>query len=321
MKSRTEGERVVRRTLADGTIKEYRYTKKRQRSARYDPHSMAALVIAYRQSPEWRALKPSSQRNYSYYLRDLEVYANTPVAALRRRDLLQTRNAISTTRGNGAANLFIKTAKTVLSWARENEWIEHSPADRIKLIEGGHFPAWKPEEAAKAIAELPEHFARVAILALYTGQRRGDLVRMMWSSYDGRWITLKQEKTGAEVAIPVHPVLQNALAEWKRRATSTHILTSEKGVPWTPNHLTELFGRAVAKIGLRPGLNLHGIRKLAAANLADAGCTAHEIAAVTGHRSLAMVQLYTASAQQRKLAEAAISRLQNGNGKRAENDL
>ena len=50
--------------------------------------------------------------------------------------------------------------------------------------------------------------------------------------------------------------------------------------------------------------------------LADAGCTAHEIAVVTGHRTLAMVQLYTASADQERLARSAILRLENASGKR-----
>jgi integrase len=52
------------------------------------------------------------------------------------------------------------------------------------------------------------------------------------------------------------------------------------------------------------------LRKLAATNLAEAGCSAHEIAAITGHRSLALVSLYTASADQERMATAAIVRLQ-----------
>jgi integrase len=66
---------------------------------------------------------------------------------------------------------------------------------------------------------------------------------------------------------------------------------------------------------------VHGLRKLAAAALADAGCTAHEIAAVTGHRSLAMVSLYTASADQERLAEAAIVRFSAGSGQTAKRTI
>ena len=63
-------------------------------------------------------------------------------------------------------------------------------------------------------------------------------------------------------------------------------------------------------IGLPP-LPVHGLRKLAAAELAAAGCTTHEIASITGHRTLAMVQLYTQSVSQETLARSAIVRLGN----------
>ena len=73
---------------------------------------------------------------------------------------------------------------------------------------------------------------------------------------------------------------------------------------------------ALARIGLPADLNVHGLRKLAATELADAGCSMHEIAAITGHHSLSMVQLYTRSADQERLASAAIIRLSEHADKR-----
>jgi integrase len=67
--------------------------------------------------------------------------------------------------------------------------------------------------------------------------------------------------------------------------------------------------KGLKKIGLPAGLNVHGLRKAAARRLAEAGCTVHEIASITGHRSLQMVQHYTTSADQQRLAGAAVARL------------
>jgi len=53
----------------------------------------------------------------------------------------------------------------------------------------------------------------------------------------------------------------------------------------------------------------HGLRKATAAALAEAGATAHEIAAVTGHTSLEEVERYTRAARKSKLADAAIAKL------------
>ncbi len=308
----------VRRRLADGTIKEYRYAKRVKSQSPYAPDCISALVIAYRRSPEWTGLKPSSRKNYAYYLRDIEEIGTVAVKDVRRKTLLAMRDAIARHRGPGAANVFIRTATILLGWAREREWIEHSPLQRVKALPGGHLAAWTTAEADAAIAssDLPEPLRRAVILARYTGQRRGDLVAMTWRDYDDTAIRVRQQKGGVVLSIPVARPLKVALDEWKKSVSSTHILTSMSGRPWQPNRLTQSLSVALPRIGLRGELNIHGLRKLAAAELANVGCSAHEIAAITGHRTLAMVQLYTASASQARLSQAAILRLENGGGKR-----
>lgn len=317
MPSSGEREKVVRRRLADGTVKEYRYAAKPERRSRVAADSLGALIQAYKRGPEYASLAPSTVKNYGYYLRDLEELADIPVLDIRRRTLLAMRDAIAAERGHGAGNVFMSTAATLFNWARDREWVEHSPAERVRALPGGHLPAWTSAEADKAISELPEAFRRVVILARYTGQRRGDLIAMTWRAYDGSTIIVQQEKGARRhkrpaLVIPAHPVLRAALDEWKKTASSTHILTAPNGSPWKPNHLTGQMGRFLPEIGLREDLNVHGLRKLAATDLADAGCSAHEIAAITGHKTLAMVQLYTASADQERLAKSAIVRLENG---------
>jgi integrase len=63
-------------------------------------------------------------------------------------------------------------------------------------------------------------------------------------------------------------------------------------------------------LGLPVGLNVHGMRKLFATGMADNGATPHEIGANTGHRTLGMIQLYTRSADQRKLSEGSVGKIQ-----------
>lgn len=148
------------------------------------------------------------------------------------------------------------------------------------------------------------------VLARYTGQRRSDLCAMTWAAFDGERIKIRQQKTGAELMIPCHPTLRSQLVEWKREAKAVTILTNTLGRPWMPQHLSHELPTALVRLGMPRDLNVHGLRKLAATSLADAGCTTHEIAAITGHRTLAMVQHYTQTADQARLAESAIVRLQ-----------
>jgi integrase len=194
----------------------------------------------------------------------------------------------------------------------DNDWLQHSPVTRIKRIPGGgHLPAWTDAQYQHAVAHLPEHLRRVVVLARCTGQRRGDLIALTWANYDGSAIRLRQQKGRKhdEMRIPLLPEARAELDAWKRDATSTFILTTDRGVPWNPTYLSRLIGEAVVAIGLPKGLNVHGLRKLAATTLAEAGCSTHEIMAITGHTTLSMVELYTASARQEQLATAAIVRL------------
>jgi integrase len=53
------------------------------------------------------------------------------------------------------------------------------------------------------LERAPTHLRLPLMLALWTGQRQGDLLRLPWSSYDGKTIRLRQSKTGRGVVIPV----------------------------------------------------------------------------------------------------------------------
>jgi integrase len=314
MQSRPKGRkvgRVVRHTMADGTVKEYRYDPhqpKRRGVAVGD--TLASLIAAFQRSPEWLRLAADTRQNYTLYLRTLDRVGHVRAADVKRRDLLTIRDSVAASRGNGAAFGFVRAVSALFAWGVDREWLEHNIAHGCtKGLPRGHLRAWTAQEAATAIALLPEHLRRVVVLALYTGQRRGDLCSLPWSAYDGRAIRLTQGKTAEPLVIPCHPALKAELDGWTVCRTAVTILTDAQGKPWKPNLLSHYLPAALVRIGLSNELNIHGLRKLAATNLAEAGCSAHEIASVTGHRTLAMVALYTRSVDQERLASAAIVRL------------
>lgn len=62
----------------------------------------------------------------------------------------------------------------------------------------------------------------------------------------------------------------------------------------------------VREAGLPDGLSPHGLRKATCRRLAEAGCSAHEIMAISGHQSLAEVTRYTVAASRKDLAARAM---------------
>jgi integrase len=148
----------------------------------------------------------------------------------------------------------------------------------------------------------------------YTAQRVSDAHRMGWQHVNGDVITVTQKKTGASLAIPLHPELVSALAAVPR--TNMTFLVTERGAPFSAKGLGDWFKKQCKIAGL-PHCSAHGLRKAAATRLANAGCSVNQIAAITGHKSLREMARYTAAADQKRLAQQALSMI----GSEGERDL
>jgi integrase len=88
-------------------------------------------------------------------------------------------------------------------------------------------------------------------------------------------------------------------------------ITSARCEPFSPPSFTMWFRKQCQAAGTPLGYSVHGLRKSVCCRLAEAGCTEKEIAAITGHKTLRMLQHYTEAADQKNLARAAIERLGN----------
>jgi hypothetical protein len=87
-------------------------------------------------------------------------------------------------------------------------------------------------------------------------------------------------------------------------------LTGPAGKPFTPTGFTSWFGTSCRAAGLPLGLSAHGLRKAMCRRLAEEGCSANQIAAVSGHTTLREVSRYTKAADQKRLAIAAMHTLE-----------
>jgi integrase len=147
------------------------------------------------------------------------------------------------------------------------------------------------------------------ILALWTGQRQGDLLRLPWTAYDGNHIRLTQSKSGRHITVPVSERLRDVLSRAPRRAVQ--ILTNRSGLPWTSDGFRSSWGKLVAKTGI-VGLTFHDLRGSAVCRLAMAGATVPEIATVTGHSLRDVEAILDAHYLGRdvQLAESAIRKLE-----------
>jgi integrase len=218
-----------------------------------------------------------------------------------------------------AANRLRKLMNQLMRLAILQGWRKDNPVLAVKnftLDTEGHRP-WTVEE----IETYRRHYPigteqRLALeLLINTGQRISDVVKMGRASIkDGAIHVAKQQKTGAEVTVEILPALKVVLDEvMKRRITPTFLVT-QYGKPRTAQGLSTMFGEWVEKAGLPDGCHAHGLRKNFAILGAEHGLTTHQIAALTGHKTLAEVARYTAAVDRKKLAAAGMKKIRRGTG-------
>lgn len=173
------------------------------------------------------------------------------------------------------------------------------------------FHSWSIEEVERFEEKFPVGTkARLALaLLLYTGQRRSDVVGFGPQHVKDGWLSFTQVKNRKRkpvtLSIPVRPELQ-AVIDATPSGHMTYLVT-EFGKLFTANGFGNWFRRRCDEAGL-PQCSAHGLRKAAAARLAEAGATENEIMAVTGHRTSKEVTRYTRGARQKVLAASAMAR-------------
>jgi len=176
---------------------------------------------------------------------------------------------------------------------------------------------WTDADEQAFHAKAPAHLRLALTLALWTGQRQGDLLRLNWTACDGKTIRLHQRKTKVPVVIllgaPLLAALETAKARYRleKKPLPATILATERGTSWTESGFRASWRKACIKSGVT-GLMFHDLRGTAVTHLAIAGATVPEIAAITGHSLKEVGNILDAHYMHRDpaLGEAAIRKLE-----------
>ncbi|MCU0832280.1 MAG: tyrosine-type recombinase/integrase [Rhizobiaceae bacterium] len=278
------------------------------------PGTLQHLFDAYQRSSEWDRLGERTRLDYAKLFRVLEpLFGDFPVTALddrRTRGLmLAERDRLAKGKSGRQADYAFTVLARALAWAKGRGLIETNPLTAIGRIYRASRAdkVWTPDDEARFMAAAPEHLHLVFLLAVWTGQRQGDLLRLTWPQYDGAVIRLKQGKTGVRVVVPVGAPLKAALDARRDGQKLGRILLTSAGTPWTAGGFQASWRKAVQRAGVT-GLTFHDLRGTAVHRLALAGATEAEIATLTGHSMQQVRSVLDASYLHRdpKLAESAV---------------
>ncbi len=231
--------------------------------------TIGALIDEYQRSPKWASLAPRTKRDYGGVLAHIRIVAgNLDVSNISRPGVLGARDRNSHRRR--FANYLVQLYSIIAEHAVDRE---HATGNALLIFE----------------------------LCLGTGQRIGDVLRMRWSDLEDGCIKVKQGKTGNELWIPLTPRLGRVLDAAPRGL----YIVGAGFLPLSYRRASYAVGQVRDVQGLA-AFTIHGLRHSTAAELAEAGCTDAQIAAVTGHKSLRMVAKYRAGSDQKRLAKEAM---------------
>lgn len=312
--SKAFGEAYARALAEHGSDDEPEPEKKKKRR-RATAGTLGWLIDRYTapDNPSWTVLAESTKDVYNrrfdwlkqhYGAGDLSTLTEDHVRKIR--DQLKAFPSV--------ADATVDRVGTLWGYAKEHLSAElkaigmrlgPNPTAEVASIHTSHeqHKAWPPELCAAIEALAQPRLVLAYFLLRYTGQRRSDVVRMTWARFDGTAVDVVQQKTGTYCWIPAHPRLLDRLAATPR--TGDYILMSERGGPYRATSLTNLVCSACAELGYA-GYSAHGLRHLAGAALAEAGCSPQEIMAILGHLTEKQANEYCRQARRKVMAKSAM---------------
>jgi integrase len=269
--------------------------------------SINAAIVGYYQSLAFRELAPGTQQARRGILERLRAeHGERSITDMPPKFISLTLNKLQP---QAAPNWF-KAIRHLMQYAVSVDLVRVDPMRDIKLPKASskeHRP-WTDAEITAFEAKHPiGSEARLAFaLGYYTAQRRSDVVRMGRQHISNGYIQVRQDKTDVVLDIPLHPRLRTII---DAAAADDHLtfLITRTGKSYGVSDFSHQFRCRDA--GLPADCHFHGLRYSAAKTLAEAGCSTHQIAAITGHKTLGMVQKYSKGVEQRRLATEAMTKL------------
>ncbi|SFH63188.1 Phage integrase family protein [Paracoccus aminovorans] len=314
----------MRKTLANGAVRVYYYHRATGTALPGKPGDaafLAAFAAAEQVQPKdvgnvnelirdyllsltFEKKAASTQREYKRMLMPLgEKFGKLPIKALEsprvRGVFLEYQEDIGRDRPREADNR-LSVLSAVFTYAARKGRIKDNPLAGFERIYSGDRSEmiWTAVDIEAFMQTAPLELQQALILALHTGQRYGDLIRLRWADYQGETTSLRQNKTKARVTIHVSQALRRMLDGMNR--VGPYILTRPDGRPWfteaNDKELGKRWSAHMVACGLRPEgyadlpkakkaehLRFNDLRGTAVTLLAEAGNAIPQICAVTGH--------------------------------------
>jgi len=235
----------------------------------------------------------------------LDALGSRTISSIRPHEVASLVNSLALERPSTAKRVLFET-RDVFDQAMNYGWIDRNPASSVKppVVHVQRkrltLEQWQLIRA-QASSTMPPWVARMMTLALVTGQRRSDLVKMKFSDVWDDHLHIEQAKTGARLALPLTLkldalgiTLKAAIADCRKYAVGKeYMLRKHNGQQLADASLSARFEEArdgalpLFRTGHPP--SLHECRSLAERLYRGQGINTMVL---LGHKHQAMTDMY-----------------------------
>jgi len=273
--------------------------------------SLEWLWDQYRQTGAWTGRKLATRRQHENIMKPvLAAAGKEPFTSINRKSIVAGRERRKATPSQ--ARKFLDAMRGLFRWALSADRVKVDPTAGVenpKKPKNNGFPAWTEDDVEAYHRRWPIGTRQRVWLdvLLYTGLRRGDAALIGKQHVKNGIATLKTEKGGEtiEVTLPILEALRITLDAGPTGDLAW--ICGEGGRPFVKEAFGNAFSKAARAAGVRK--SAHGVRKIAATTAANNGATVAELEAIFGWQGGRMASLYTKAADRRRLALAAMSKL------------
>jgi integrase len=247
--------------------------------------NLRALVTAFKASPEFAMLGDHTKRAYRTYLDAIDKeFGDLPFGAVDDPDVVddfyQWRDGMAGS--PRSADYAVGTLKRLLAWGMKRRRFNHeNHAEGIERLHRVNKAdaIWTADDLTAFERAASKELVWAVQLAMHTGLRQSDLIRLAWNHESGGAFGYLTSKRGKFVTIPITPGCRALLGRIEKRGPV--ILTTERGKrPWTADGLRSSFGKACKDAGVKR--TFHDLRRTAATTLVAAGIDNTQVAAIMG---------------------------------------
>jgi hypothetical protein len=300
--------------------------KKRQAGIR---RTFSALVIEFKESAAYQlnvdehgqerpGLSKSMREQYNRYMDTIEAaWGDDPVESLQATDIQKVLDkAFRET--PAAGRVFRSTLSRIISWGIPRGYRKDNPVDHTEKLEGGGTYSPWPVEAFDIFFEHSRVDLHLPVYsALFTGQRKVDVVGMLRPHSGATEMPLIAQKIKQRVPVQIHSeyrqIIDAAPVDKDNPQLALHLMSN--GKPWTYEGIKTAWQREMDRPELKffreKRIVFHGLRKNAVNTLLEVGCTEEMVSAIVG-MSPAMVRHYAKEVSKFRLARSAMKLLEDG---------